>query len=105
MDCWWGDPSHRVIPHGTTERDIDLYHLRVDTRFAREDLDLVLPARRLEELARDGVVGRPARSHYSVMGYILRPLPTKSLRFRSPKRRECALPLSTADRRTAFSLH
>jgi D-proline reductase (dithiol) PrdB len=70
---WWGDPSYRVIPHGTTAAEVGLYHLHVDTRFGKEDLDVVLPSHRLEELAREGVVGRAAPSHYSVMGYILRP--------------------------------
>lgn len=72
-DPWWGDPSHRVIPHGTTAADVRLYHMHIDTRFGEEDLDVVLPAQRLGELARDGVVGAAARSHYSIMGYILRP--------------------------------
>ncbi len=70
---WWGDPTHRLIPHGATERDVRLHHLHIDRRFGREDLDVVLPMRRLEELAREGVVGRPADVHYSVMGYQLRP--------------------------------
>jgi D-proline reductase (dithiol) PrdB len=47
--------------------------MHIDTRFGEEDLDVVLPAQRLAELARDGVVGAAARSHYSIMGYILRP--------------------------------
>jgi len=33
----------------------------------------VLPMRRLSELAREGMVGRPAPTHYSTMGYILEP--------------------------------
>jgi len=72
-DPWWGDPTHRVIPHGTTERDVGLHHLHIDRRFGQEDLDVVLPMRRLEELARAGVVGQPAAAHYSIMGYQLRP--------------------------------
>ena len=70
---WWGDPSYRVVPHGTAGEDVDLFHMHIDTRFAEEDLDVVLPMRRLGELVRDGVVGRSAQSHYSIMGYILRP--------------------------------
>jgi D-proline reductase (dithiol) PrdB len=70
---WWGDPSFRVVPHGATAADVRLYHMHIDTRFGEEDLDVVLPAQRLAELARDGVVGGVARSHYSIMGYILRP--------------------------------
>lgn len=72
-DPWWGDPSYRVIPLGTTEADARLYHLHIDPRFGQADLDVVLPMRRLSELAREGVVGDAAPHHYSIMGYILEP--------------------------------
>jgi D-proline reductase (dithiol) PrdB len=68
---WWGDPSFRTIPLGTTEEEIRLYHLHIDPRFGEEDLDVVLPMRRLTELAAEGFVGRAAPTHYSMMGYIL----------------------------------
>ena len=70
---WWGDPGFRVIPLGTTERDVRLYHMHIDPRFGETDLDVVLPMRRLTELAHDRRVGRPAPRHYSIMGYILEP--------------------------------
>ena len=72
-DPWWGDPSFRVIPLGTTERDVRLYHLHIDRRFGEADLDVVLPMRRLTELAEERIVGKPAPRHYSIMGYILDP--------------------------------
>ena len=72
-DPWWGDPSSRVIPLGTTERDVRLYHLHIDPRFGEADLDVVLPMRRLTELAQEGLTGQPAPRHYSIMGYILEP--------------------------------
>ena len=72
-DPWWGDPGFRVIPLGTTEQDVRLYHLHIDPRFGQADLDVVLPLRRLAELAHEGIVGRPAANHYSIMGYILDP--------------------------------
>jgi D-proline reductase (dithiol) PrdB len=70
---WWGDPSFRAIPLGTTEKDVRLYHMHIDPRFGESDLDVVLPMRRLTELSREGFVGRPAPTHYSTMGYILEP--------------------------------
>src|SRR4029453_15762353 len=70
---WWGDPSFRAIPLGTTEKDVRLYHLHIDPRFGEADLDVVLPMRRLVELAREGFIGRAAPTHYSIMGYILEP--------------------------------
>ena len=72
-DAWWGAPSFRVIPLGSTEADVRLYHLHIDPRFGQDDLDVVLPMRRLAELAHEGAVGHPARHHYSIMGYILEP--------------------------------
>ena len=72
-DPWWGDPSFRVIPLGTTERDVRLYHMHIDRRFGEADLDVVLPMRRLTELSQARVVGRAAPRHYSIMGYILEP--------------------------------
>ena len=73
LDPWWGDPTFRVIPLGTTEADVRIYHLHIDPRFGEADLDVLLPMRRLSELARDGTVGHPAPRHYSIMGYILDP--------------------------------
>jgi hypothetical protein len=58
QDPWWGDPSFRVIPLGTTEEDVRLYHLHIDPRFGQADLDVVLPMRRLTELTHEGIVGR-----------------------------------------------
>ena len=72
-DPWWGDPSFRVIPLGTTEGDVRLHHMHIDPRFGEADLDVVLPMRRLAGLADEGIVGRPAARHYSIMGYILEP--------------------------------
>ena len=72
-DPWWGDPSFRVIPLGTTERDVRLYHMHIDPRFGEADLDVVLPMRRLTELSQARVVGRAAPRHYSIMGYVLEP--------------------------------
>jgi len=72
-DPWWGDPSFRVIPLGTTEREVRIHHLHIDPRFGQADLDVVLPMRRLTELARDEAVGGAAPRHYSIMGYILDP--------------------------------
>ena len=68
---WWGDPSFRVIPRGTTERDVRLYHMHIETQYGEQDLDCVLPIRRLEEAERDGIVGSVASSHFSFMGYLL----------------------------------
>lgn len=72
-DPWWGDPSYRRIPRDTTGAEVGLHHLHIDRRFGREDLDVVLPLRRLDELVARGAVGASAPTHYSIMGYLLDP--------------------------------
>ncbi|HXY49982.1 MAG TPA: glycine/sarcosine/betaine reductase selenoprotein B family protein [Terriglobales bacterium] len=84
---WWGDPTFRVIPLGTTEKDVRLYDMHIDPRFGESDLDVVLPMRRLTELHSDGVIGPPAARHYSIMGYILEP--TELVEKTAPAIAEC----------------
>lgn len=72
-DPWWGDPTHRVIPSEVTSDEVRVYHLHIDPRPASEDLDCILPLRRLDELVEAGTVGASAPDHYSIMGYILQP--------------------------------
>jgi D-proline reductase (dithiol) PrdB len=48
-------------------------HLHINTQFAQQDLNSVLPLERLEELAALNIIGAVAQSHYSYMGYTTRP--------------------------------
>ncbi len=70
---WWGDPSFRILPNTATENDVRLYHLHIDPSYAERDLNCLFPLQRLEQLEHAGEIGRSAPSHYSIMGYILRP--------------------------------
>jgi D-proline reductase (dithiol) PrdB len=70
---WWGDPSYRCIPRTTRTGEAHLYHLHIDTSFGERDLNCVLPVERLAELEAAGEIGRSAPTHYSFMGYLLRP--------------------------------
>ena len=70
---WWGDPSYRVIPNMATEIDVCLYHMHIDPRPARQDLNCLFPLARLKELERLGEIGSSAEQHFSMMGYILKP--------------------------------
>jgi len=67
----WGDPSWRRIPATATAADVEVNHLHVDTTYAQQDLNVVLPLQRLAELVAVGEVGSMAPTHYSVMGYQL----------------------------------
>lgn len=70
---WWGDPSYRVIPHGTRAEDIRIYHLHINPAFGEEDINCVLPVDRLEELKNEGLIGSISPVHFSYMGYMLQP--------------------------------
>lgn len=70
---WWGDPSYRLLPHTVSEKDIRLCHLHVNPAFVEQDLNCIFPLQRLGELVDEGSLGRLAPTHYSFMGYILRP--------------------------------
>jgi hypothetical protein len=70
---WWGDPTHRVIPHGTYSNEINLYHLHVDPCCVEADINSLLPIDRLGELVTTGEVGSAALSHYTFMGYNMQP--------------------------------
>jgi D-proline reductase (dithiol) PrdB len=72
-DPWWGDPSFRMIPREATGKEVKAHHLHVDLGPVEADLDCVFPLGRLGELERGGEIGRSAPTHYSFMGYTLRP--------------------------------
>jgi len=66
---WWGDPSYREIPNSTRTELIHCDHLHINTKYALEDINSVLPIEPLAELVEQGFVGSAADTHYSVMGY------------------------------------
>ena len=45
----WGDRSYRVIPRGTTEKDIDVNHLHINTHYIKQDINVILPLTRMAE--------------------------------------------------------
>ena len=72
-DPWFSDPSYRVLPRTVSSGSAHVYHLHINPSFAEQDLNCVMPIERLNELEALGVIGRSAQSHYSYMGYTLRP--------------------------------
>ena len=70
---WWGDPSYRIIPNTASAKNIEIYHLHINPAFARRDINCLLPIQRLNELEEVGEIGSIAESHFSIMGYLLKP--------------------------------
>jgi hypothetical protein len=65
----WGDPSWRSIPVTADTADIGVAHLHINSGDINADPEIALPARLLEELVAERVVGSATPEHLSVMGY------------------------------------
>jgi D-proline reductase (dithiol) PrdB len=72
-DPWSSDPSYRILGPETPTDDVRVYHLHINTSFAQQDLNCVMPLERLSQLEAQGQIAHSAPSHYSYMGYTLRP--------------------------------
>lgn len=68
-DPLWGDPTYRLIPKGTTENEIDVNHLHINTTHIRKDINVILPLQRMEELEKEGFVGTLVPTSYSFYGF------------------------------------
>lgn len=62
--------EYRVITKDTPARDVLMGHVSVnfDRSGFQQDINVVFPRDRLEQLADDGVIGSVAENHYSFMG-------------------------------------
>jgi D-proline reductase (dithiol) PrdB len=65
----WGDRSFRTIPRGTSEKDIDVNHLHINTNYIKQDINVILPLARMAEFEKEGMIGRLAPSAYSFYGF------------------------------------
>jgi D-proline reductase (dithiol) PrdB len=65
----WGDPSWRSIPAGAGAADIGVAHLHINSADIKADPEIALPARLLQQLVAEGLVGSATPEHLSVMGY------------------------------------
>lgn len=65
----WGDRSFRMIPRGTTEKDIDVNHLHINTTYIKQDINVILPLTRMAEFEQEGIIDRIAPTAYSYYGF------------------------------------
>jgi len=68
-EIFWGDRSYRIIPRGTTQKDIEARHLHINTKYIKEDINVMLPLSRMAELEEEEKIGCLAPSAYSFYGY------------------------------------
>jgi len=65
----WGDPAYRTLPVDIPQREVGASHLHMNTRDVLEDLNILLPVHRFQELAAQGRIGGLTHDAYSFMGY------------------------------------
>jgi D-proline reductase (dithiol) PrdB len=65
----WGDPSFRTLPTDMDPADVGVSHWHIRTDDVLQDMNILLPIERFQELAREGRIGGLARNAYSFMGY------------------------------------
>ena len=65
----WGDRSFRKIPRGTTEKEIDVNHLHINTNLAKQDINVILPLARMVEFEKEKIIGCLAQTAYSFYGF------------------------------------
>jgi D-proline reductase (dithiol) PrdB len=65
----WGDPSFRAIPKETTEEEIDVNHLHINTDYIRQDINVMLPLNRMADFEHEGIIGGLAPTAYSFYGF------------------------------------
>ena len=68
-EATWGDRSFRAIPKGTTEKEIDVNHLHINTAYIKQDINVILPLTRMAEFEKEGIFGRLAPTAYSFYGF------------------------------------
>jgi D-proline reductase (dithiol) PrdB len=68
-EATWSDPSYRVIPRGTTEKDIEVNHLHINTNHIKQDINVILPLARMAEFEKEKIIGRLAPTSYSFYGF------------------------------------
>jgi D-proline reductase (dithiol) PrdB len=65
----WGDRSYREIPSGTTEKDIEINHLHINTNYIKQDINVILPLARMAEFEKEKIIGHFAPTSYSFYGF------------------------------------
>jgi D-proline reductase (dithiol) PrdB len=68
-DPLWGDRSYREIPREATEKDIAVNHLHINTAHIKQDINVILPLKRMAEFEEEGIIGHLADTAYSYYGF------------------------------------
>jgi D-proline reductase (dithiol) PrdB len=68
-----GDYTYRAVPSGLKPEDLEIHQLKYPTVGANEDVNVIFPIERLQELASEGVIGGLTDNFFSFIGYNMDP--------------------------------
>jgi len=66
---FWGDRSFLFNATATTEKDIEVNHLHINTSYIKQDINVILPLARMDEFEKERIIGRLAPTSYSFYGF------------------------------------
>jgi D-proline reductase (dithiol) PrdB len=69
-----GDYSFRRVPSAARPSELTIHQIKYPTFGAHEDLNVIFPVERLQELAAEGVIGGLTEHFFSFIGYNMDPL-------------------------------
>ncbi len=64
-----GDYTFRRVPSDSKPIDLEIHQLKYPTFSAERDLNVIFPIERLQELAKEKIIGELARNFFSFIGY------------------------------------
>ena len=64
-----GDYTFRPVPSDSKPSDLEIHQLKYPTASAEKDLNVIFPIERLQELAKEKVIGGLTRNFFSFIGY------------------------------------
>ncbi len=68
-----GDYTFRQVPSDSKPEDLEIHQLKYPTFGAREDLNVIFPIERLQELVQAGDIGGLTDNFYTFIGYNMDP--------------------------------
>lgn len=68
-----GDYTYRTVPSSLKPDELEIHQLKYPTVGANQDINVIFPIERLQELAQDGVIGGLTENFFSFIGYNMDP--------------------------------
>jgi D-proline reductase (dithiol) PrdB len=68
-----GDYTFRRVPSNSKPEDLEIHQLKYPTVGAERDLNVIFPIERLQELAKEKIIGSLSPNFFSFIGYNMNP--------------------------------